>query len=114
MRGFLSVHQFNVFERRRIQSALTLLGMAEDHASRLIGLGQRARTKDDLILRGKADELIASAIQFRVNSFLARLCLYLKWMRPSWAVPLPAFELRFRELLQSFAQMDQHGSWSST
>ena len=101
LRRFLSPHQFSRFQRRRIHLALGMLRLVDDNAGMVMQLGRLAKTKSDLARAPQIDEMIATAFQLRLNLLLARLCLYLKWVFPSWAVSLPAFELRYQHLLES-------------
>ena len=101
LRSCLSQDQFVTFQRRRIRLALRMIRLVDENAGMLMGLGRVARMKDDPALTQKVDELIATAFQLRLNLLLARLCLYLKWLFPSWPVSLPAFDVRYQHLLDS-------------
>jgi len=101
LRSSLSRNQFVTFQRRRIRLALRMMRLVDENAGMLMGLGRLARMKGDPTLTQKVDELIATAFQLRLNLLLARLCLYLKWLFPSWTVSLPAFEVRYQHLLDS-------------
>jgi hypothetical protein len=101
LRRFLPAHQFAKFQRRRIDLALRMLSLVDDNAGMAMELGRLARMKGDLALAAKIDEMIATAFQLRLNLLLARFCLYLKWVFPSWAVSLPAFEMRYQHLLDT-------------
>ena len=101
LRSFLSHNQFRIFQRRRIGLALRMLRLVDENAGMLMALGRLARMKGDPALTQKVDELIATAFQLRLNLLLARLCLYLKWLFPSWTVSLPAFDVRYQHLLDS-------------
>lgn len=109
LRSSLPHHQFQDFQRKRIRLALNMLRLVEENAGMLIRLGQLARMKGDPALTQKADELVASAIQFRLNLLLARFSLCLKWLFPSWTVSLPTFEVRYQTLLDSLAGVQQRG-----
>jgi len=101
LRRFLLPHQFANFQRRRIHLALRMLSLVDDNAGMAMELGRLAKMKGDLALAAKIDEMIATAFQLRLNLLLARLCLYLKLVFPSWSVSLPAFEVRYQHLLDS-------------
>ena len=101
LRRFLPPNQFAKFQRRRIHLALRMLRLVDENAGMAMELGRLAKMKGDLTLAPKVDEMIATAFQLRLNLLLARLCLYLKWVFPSWTVSLPAFELRYQHLLES-------------
>ena len=109
LRSSLSPDQFREFRRKRIGLALQMLRLVEENAAMLMRLGQLARIKGDPALTEKADELVATAIQFRLNLLLAKLSLYLTWLFPSWTVYLPAFEVRYQHLLDSLAGVQQRG-----
>lgn len=101
LRSFLSQNQFAAFQRRRIRLALRMLRLVDQNAGMLMELGRLAKIKGDPALTQKVDELIATALQLRLNLFHAKLCLYLKWLFPSSSVSLPAFEVRYQHLLES-------------
>jgi hypothetical protein len=101
LRRFLSSYQFADFQRRRIHLALRMISMVDDNAGMAMELGRLAKMKGDPALVQRIDEMIATAFQLRLNLLLARLCLYLKWVFPSWAMSLPAFEVRYQHLLDS-------------
>jgi hypothetical protein len=101
LRRFLPTHQFANFQRRRIHLALRMLRLVDDNAGMAMELGRLAKMKGDLALAAKIDEMMATAFQLRLNLLLARLCLYLKLLFPSWTVSLPAFEVRYQHLLDS-------------
>jgi hypothetical protein len=114
IRGALSPRQFHSFQRRRMRLALRMLNMAEENAGMLMKLGELARLKGDPEVTLKADELIATAIQFRLNLYLLKLCLYLKWLYPLWNASLPTFEVRYQYLLDSLAQIQERGEHALT
>ena len=101
LRRFLPSNQFANFQRRRIHLALQMLRLVDENAGMAMELGRLAKLKGDSSLAPKIDEMIATAFQLRLNLLLARLCLYLKWIFPSWAMSLPAFEMRYQHLLDS-------------
>jgi hypothetical protein len=101
LRRFLPPNQFANFQRRRIHLALQMLRLVDDNAGMAMELGRLAKLKGDPALASNIDEMIATAFQLRLNLLLARLCLYVKWVFPSWAVSLPAFEVRYQHLLDS-------------
>jgi len=101
LRRFLPPHQFANFQRKRIHLALRMLRLVDDNAGMAMELGRLAKMKGNLALAAKIDEMIATAFQLRLNLLLARLCLYLKLVFPSWSVSLPAFEMRYQHLLDS-------------
>ena len=101
LRQYLTTSQFAAFERRRIRIALRMLRLVDDNAAMLMQRARLAISKNDSEVIGKMDQLIASAFQLRLNLLLARFCLCLKWIFPSWAMSLPAFEVRYQRLLDS-------------
>jgi len=105
----LSHNQFQKFRRKRIRLALRMLRLVEENAGMLTRLGELARMKGDPALTEQANELVATAIQFRLNLVLARFSLWLKWLFPFWTVSLPAFEVRYQQLLDSLARVQQRG-----
>ena len=109
LRRALTPRQFRVFYRRRIRLALRMLRLVEENARMLIIMGQLARLKRDAQLTRQADELIATAIQFRWNLFLARPCLYVQWLMPFWGLPSAAWGARYRHLLDSLAGVQECG-----
>jgi hypothetical protein len=60
-----------------------------------------AKIKNDFEVAVEMDQIIGSALQLRLRLILARCCLYLKWLFPSWTVFLPAFDVRYQHLLDS-------------
>jgi hypothetical protein len=109
LRRSLTPRQFKVFYRRRIRLTLRMLRLVEENAGMLIRMGQLARLKRDVQLTRQADELVATAIQFRWNLFLARPCLYLQWLMPFGSLPSAALGVRYRYLLDSLASVQQCG-----
>lgn len=114
LRRSLPRNQFHSFQRRRIRLALRMLSLAEENSGMLMRLAQLARMKGDPEVTEKADELIATAIQFRLNLHLLKLCLGLRWLYPSWSVYLPAFDVRYRNLLDSLALIHEHSRHALT
>lgn len=94
--------------------ALCMLRLVEENAGMLMRLGQLARMKGDPALTQKANELVATAIQLRLNLLLARLCLCLKWLFPSWTASVPAFELRYQDLLDCLVLVQRCGRQALT
>jgi len=109
LQSTLSHHQFQKFRRKRIRLALRMLRLVEENAGMLTRLGELARMKGDPVLTEQANELVATAIQFRLNLVLARFSLWLKWLFPFWTIYLPAFEARYQQLLDSLARVQQRG-----
>jgi hypothetical protein len=101
LRSSLSQNQFATFQRRRIRLALRMLRLVDENAAMLMGLGRLVRMKRDPALKQQVDEFITTAFQLRLNLLMARFCLYLKWLFPSWTVSLPAFDMRYQHLLDS-------------
>jgi hypothetical protein len=101
LRQYLTSSQFAGFERRRIRIALRMLRLVDDNARMLMQRARLAKNKNDSEVAGKMDQLIGSAFQLRLNLLLARFCLYLKWVFPTWEMSLPAFEVRYKYLLDS-------------
>jgi hypothetical protein len=107
IRRCLSEKQFRIFQRKRIRLTLRMLRLVEQNAGMLIRLGQFARLKHDPALTEKADELIASAIRFRLNLFLAKPCLYVQWLFPS--AGLLSWDAPYQHLLDSLTRIQRYG-----
>lgn len=104
--------QFAVYQRKRTRLALGMVQLAKENADMLMRLGSLARVKFDPRLVREADQLVAAATQLRFNLLLARYCLWVKWIFPTWAVSVPAVETRYQHLLESLVRVQQHG-WQS-
>jgi hypothetical protein len=107
-------NQFQALQRRRTRLALRMLRLVEQNASMSMRLGQLARMKGDPVLMQKADDAVATAIQLRLNLFVVKLCLFLEWLFPSMTVGMPAFESRYRNLLDCLVRVRQHSRQVST
>jgi hypothetical protein len=105
----LSPYQFDAFQRRRIALALRIIARARENADMLIRLGSRAKTEDDAELVREADQLVATATQFRLNLMLARYCLWVRWIFPRWNMAIPKIEVRHQRMLDSLLRVQQHG-----
>jgi hypothetical protein len=103
LRDHLSRRQFETFQMRRTRLALRMLRLMEENAGMLMRLGELAKMKGDPILSQKADELLARALHLRWNLLLGRLCLYLKWVFPSWTVSVLALEVKYQDLMSCLA-----------
>lgn len=114
LRRSLPRNQFHCFERRRIRLALHMVSLAEENSGMLMRLAQLARMKGDPEVTKNADDLIATAIQFRLNLHLLKLCLGLRWLYPSWNVYLPAFDVRYRSLLDSLVLIQKRSRHALT
>jgi hypothetical protein len=101
LRQYLTAIQFAAFERRRIRIALRMLRVVDHNTGMLMQRARLAKIKNDSEVAAKMDQLIGNAFQLRLNLILARCCLYLKWLFPSWTVVLPAFDVRYQHLLDS-------------
>src|SRR6478752_5868270 len=88
LRRLLPPNQFSKFQRRRIHLALNMLRLVDENAGMAMELGRLAKIKGDLALAPKIDQMIAEAFQLRLNLLMAKVCLYLKWIFPSWAMSL--------------------------
>lgn len=108
LRDSLSPREFQVFQRKRILLALRMLRLVERNAYLLMELGRHARQNADPVRRQQADELLASAVQFRLNLLPVRLCLCLQWLFPSRALLLPVFATRYQNLWGSFIQFQSN------
>jgi hypothetical protein len=99
LRSTLPRTQFVAFQRMRIGLALRMLRLVEENASMSMRLGQLAKINRDPVLSRTANEVVATAIQLRLNLLLVKPCLSLKWLFPSGVIFVPAFEERYRHLL---------------
>jgi hypothetical protein len=106
----LSRDQFGIYQRRRIQLALCMVRLAKENADMLVRFGGAARTEHNPVLAREADQLVAAAIQFRLNLMLARCCLWVRWVFPRWPVAVPSIDARYRHMLDSLLRVQQR-SW---
>jgi hypothetical protein len=65
--------------------------------------------KGDPDLTRKANELVAAAIELRLNILMARFCLSLKWLYPSWKLSVPTIATRYQHILDSLAHVRESG-----
>jgi hypothetical protein len=86
-----------------------MLRLMEENAGMLTRLGQLAKMKGDPILTEKADEMLAGALQLQLNLLLGRLCLYLKWVFPSWTISVSALEASYQDLMNCLAHVRLRG-----
>jgi hypothetical protein len=70
-------------------------------------LGQLAKAKGDPVLTQRANELIATAIQVRLSLLTVKRVLSLKLLLPS-TMSVPAFEVRYRDLLDCQLRVQQY------
>jgi hypothetical protein len=111
LRQSLPPRDFRVFQRKRMALALRWLDLAGENAAMLMKLGQLAKTESNPELAREAADLIHGALRLRVNLMLAEPCLWLKWIFPGWALPLPAVETPYQELLTYPGRMRQQQQW---
>jgi hypothetical protein len=109
LRKTLPSSEFQVLQRRRIRLALRILRRVERNVDLLMEVGHLASLNSDPVRREQAEELVAGAIQLRLNLLRVRLCLFLRWFIPSWTVSLSAFTKRCEHLRRSLAWFRQHG-----
>jgi hypothetical protein len=108
LRSCLTHKQFQQYQRRRTRLAIRILQLIEENVGMLMSLAQRAKVQRDPALTEKADEMIAVGFQLRGKLLVAKLCLSAKWLFPSHSVPLPSFELKYRELLDCLIQAPRY------
>jgi hypothetical protein len=101
LRRFLSRGQFAAFQRKRINVALHMVRLVDEDAGMVMALVRHAQFKNDPAVAQQIDELIATGFRLRLNLLLAKLCLWAKWVFPSWTITLPAFDVRYRYMLDS-------------
>jgi hypothetical protein len=99
LRSSLPRGQFFAFQRMRMSLALRILWKLEENAGMSMRLAQLAKIKRDPVLTHAANEVVATAIHLRLNLLLVKPCLSLKWLFPSSVLSVPAFEERYRHLL---------------
>lgn len=104
----LSPKDFHNLLRRRIDLTLEILRVVEENANRLTGVEQFAMAKSNSGLPPHNDELLSGAVQLRLNLLLARFCLRLEWLFPSWSFVLPEWIKPYRHLLNSLEQCGAH------
>ena len=108
LRDSLSPGEFQVFQRKRVLVALRMLRLVEKNADLLMELVRNAKENADPVRRQQADELLAGAIQLRLNLLPVRFCLLLQWLFPSRALLLPVFATRYQHLWGSFIQFQNN------
>jgi len=113
LRKTLSAKEFQVFQRRRIRLALRMLRLVERNVDLLMEMGRLARVSNNPARRDQAENLVAAAIQLRLNLLKVRFCLFLQWLVPSWTVSFPAFIVRYEQLWDSRARVHQGWQQSS-
>jgi hypothetical protein len=111
LRRSLPLHEFRVFQRKRVALALHCLDLVGENAAMLMKLGQLARTEANPELAQEAADLIHGALRLRVNLMLAEPCLWLKWVFPGWALSLPAVEIPYVELLTYLSRIRHQRQW---
>lgn len=99
LKNCVTVDRFRALQRIRVRLALRILRLAEQNASMAMRLGQLAKMNRDPVLTQAANELIATAIQFRLSLLAVKPCLLLKFLFPSGMVSVPVFEMRYQNLL---------------
>lgn len=100
-------HQFVAYQRRRTHLALSILQLARQNCDMLIRLGALARVGQDAMLVSEAERLVAAATQLRLSLLLAKYCLWVKWLFPTWLVAVPHVENRYEHLLGSLLRVRQ-------
>jgi hypothetical protein len=100
----LTYPQFADCQRRRIVLALRILKLVDDDADMLMKLGRQARVSKDLMLAQDAEHLLLSASYLRLNLFLAKCCLRIKWIFPRWRGLVPSLRRPYRKLMDSSIQ----------
>lgn len=100
---------FRMLQKRRIALALRMLGAVEKNADRIMQLVERARSETSVAAAGKENGLSAIASQLRLKLFLAKVCLYVKWLFPAWTVFMPAFGTRSELVLETLVRIEPWG-----
>jgi hypothetical protein len=107
LRDSLTRDQFRAFQKTRVRLALRILRLVEENASMSMRLGQLAKAKGDPVLTQRANELIATATQVRLSLLTVKRVLSLKLLLPS-TMSVPAFEVRYRDLLDCQLRVQQY------
>lgn len=89
--------------RKRVRLTLQTLQVVEDNTNLLIQLAHGSKSAGDSECARRADDLLAAAIQLRVNLLLARCCLCVQWLFPSWTL-LPEWTKPYQHLLSCLEQ----------
>lgn len=89
--------------RKRVRLALQSLQLVEDNTSLLMRLAHASKSASNSERGRRADDLMAAAVQLRVNLLLARCCLYVQWLFPSWTL-LPECTESYKHLLSCLEQ----------
>ena len=108
----LAPKNFLVYQRRRIQLALRIVQLAKENSEMLMRLGALAKDNQNPALIHEAEDLISAATKLRLSLLLARYCLWVKWLFPSWAVSVPSVQNRYEQLLDVSIRFRQH-IWQS-
>lgn len=108
LRKSLPPREFQSVQRKRIRVALRMLRMVEEDAVLLTQIGKLDGLDCDPLCRQEANELVASAIQLRLNLLRVRFCLCVQWLYPSWTYSLPAFATQYENLCDSLIRSHQH------
>lgn len=84
--------------RKRVRLTLEMLWLVEENTNSLIQWAHTSKSANDSQRGRRGDDLLAAAIQLRMNLLLARCCLYLQWLFPLWRL-LPEWVKPYRHLL---------------
>lgn len=103
LRSSLSPAQFRQVQRRRIRLTLRILRLVEGNAEWLMSQTRLAKSDGDRTGAKVADELIAAAVQLRLNLWLARVYLCVQWLSPTWTFSVPDCAAQYQRLLDSLA-----------
>ena len=101
----LSQIQFRSFLRKRIAVALRALVLIEKDAALLTRLGELATGASSPDLAREAQELTRAALQLRMNLWLMKLCLCIKWLFPAWSDSVPVRDIRYNALLSHLVRV---------
>ncbi len=98
LRRTLPRTEFENCLRKRVRLTLQALRLVEDNTNSLMELAHRSKTNSDSEGARGPDDLLAAMVQLRLNLLLARSCLYVQWLFPSWAL-LPEWTKPYQHLL---------------
>jgi hypothetical protein len=108
LRLSLSPAEFLFFQRKRTRLALAMVKAVEENTGMLMKLWKDAKMNGEPGVARDADELMGAALSLRLSLFEARLCLYAKWLFPSWTLWVPSWEAKYRDLLGFLVHVQQH------
>lgn len=98
----LNHREFARFQRKRIALALRIVELVDENVDMLMKLGRQARVSGDAIVVREADHLLMSTSYLRLNLILAKYCLRIKWIFPTWKGFVPPLQKPYQKMMDSF------------